>query len=205
MRWRGYGLFHDSWDPVCSFVPRINTLFMGYVRRHKTKLQVSNWEALTGAIESRALISALSSPLVWQIERKSVRSSERALLACSLPALVQCGSYGGVEMLRKSSSALAGWLDTAVACLSDLSVMPTSQSGVRRNQSCSLYLSCGWVVMVGPLPAESEGNQTGTPPKPRSAGQSSCSYLRLLNAMKTRWIAGIHSPIPECHPPPPPR
>ena len=52
LRWRGYGLSHDSMEPVSSFVPRINTPFMGYVRRQKTKLCVSDLEALTRAIEA---------------------------------------------------------------------------------------------------------------------------------------------------------
>ena len=50
--YRGYGPYHDTWEPVSSFVPRINTPFMEYVRRHKTKLQVSDLEALTRAIEA---------------------------------------------------------------------------------------------------------------------------------------------------------
>ena len=50
--WRGYGPSHDTWDPVSSFVPRINTPFMEYVRRHKVRLKVSDLEALTRAIEA---------------------------------------------------------------------------------------------------------------------------------------------------------
>ena len=51
--WRGYGPSHDSWEPVSSSVPQINTPFMDYVRRHKTKLQVSDLEALTRAMDAR--------------------------------------------------------------------------------------------------------------------------------------------------------
>ena len=87
-----------------------------------------------------------------QIEHKSGRSSVRLLLAGSLPALVQCRCGGVVEMLRKSSSPLFGCFDTAVACCSDLCVMPTSQSQVRRTQFCSLHLSHGQVVVVDPSP-----------------------------------------------------
>ena len=50
---RGYGLSHDTWEPVPSFVPRINTPFMDYIRKHKTKLHVSDLTALSRAIAAR--------------------------------------------------------------------------------------------------------------------------------------------------------
>ena len=59
VRWRGYGPSHDTWEPVSSFVPRINTPFMDYIRKHKTKMHVSDLAALTRAIAAR---SARSSP-----------------------------------------------------------------------------------------------------------------------------------------------
>ena len=53
VRWRVYGPSHDSWEPVSSFAPRINTPFMDYIRKHKTKLHVSDLAALTRAIAAR--------------------------------------------------------------------------------------------------------------------------------------------------------
>ena len=44
---------HDTWEPVSSFVPRINTPFMDYIRSHKTKLHVLDLAALTRAIAAR--------------------------------------------------------------------------------------------------------------------------------------------------------
>ena len=54
VRWRGYGPSHDTWEPVSSFVPRINTPFMDYIRRHKTKIHVSDLAALTRAMQPGA-------------------------------------------------------------------------------------------------------------------------------------------------------
>ena len=51
--WRGYGPSHDTWEPVSSFVPRVNTPFMEYIRKHKTKIHVSDLAALTRAIAAR--------------------------------------------------------------------------------------------------------------------------------------------------------
>ena len=41
-----------GWGPLSSFVLRINAPFMEYVCRHTMKLQVSDLEALTRAIEA---------------------------------------------------------------------------------------------------------------------------------------------------------
>ena len=51
--WRGYGPSHDTWEPVSLFVPRINTPFMDYIRKHKTEIHVSDLAALTRAIAAR--------------------------------------------------------------------------------------------------------------------------------------------------------
>ena len=53
VRLRGYGPSHDTWEPVSSFVPRINTPFMEYIRKHKTKIRVSDLAALTRGIAAR--------------------------------------------------------------------------------------------------------------------------------------------------------
>ena len=53
VRSRGYGPSHDTCEPVSLFVPRINTPFMDYIRKHKTKLHVSDLAALNRAIAAR--------------------------------------------------------------------------------------------------------------------------------------------------------
>ena len=53
VRWRGYGPSHETWERVSSFLPRNNTPFMDYIRKHKTKLHVSDLAALTRAIAAR--------------------------------------------------------------------------------------------------------------------------------------------------------
>ena len=50
---RGYGPSHHTWEPVSSFVPRINAPFTDYIRKHKTKIHVSDLAALTRAIAAR--------------------------------------------------------------------------------------------------------------------------------------------------------
>ena len=54
VRWRGYGPSHDTWEPVSSFVPRVNTPFMEYIHKHKTNIHVSDVAALTRAIAARS-------------------------------------------------------------------------------------------------------------------------------------------------------
>ena len=53
LRWRGNEAYQDTWVSVFAFVPRINTPLMGDARKHRTKLQVSDLEALTRTIEAR--------------------------------------------------------------------------------------------------------------------------------------------------------
>ena len=63
---------------------------------------------------------------------------------------VQCSSGGLVEMLRKLCGPLIWWLGTAVVCCSDLCVMLTSRSQVRRTQFCSLCLIHDRVLVLDP-------------------------------------------------------
>ena len=54
VRWRGSGPSRDTPVPVSLFVPRINTPFMDYIRNHKTKIHVSNWQHSAGQLQPGA-------------------------------------------------------------------------------------------------------------------------------------------------------
>ena len=88
-------------------------------------------------------------------------------------------------MLRKLSSPLTGWFDAAVACRSDVCVMPTSRSRLRRAQFYSLCLCHGWVVVVTP-PLPTFHAETRDP--------SRWPHSRLLNPVESRWMGGLLPP-----------
>ena len=50
--WQGYGLPTLLGNLFLSFVPRINTPFMEYIRMHTMRLQISDLAALSRALEA---------------------------------------------------------------------------------------------------------------------------------------------------------
>ena len=52
MLWARLWASPRTWEPVSSFVPRINTPFNDYFHRHTINHQVPDLEALTWAIEA---------------------------------------------------------------------------------------------------------------------------------------------------------
>ena len=52
VRWAFYGPSSDTSGPLSSFALRIDTPFMEYTRRHRTKSQVSDLEDLSKEIEA---------------------------------------------------------------------------------------------------------------------------------------------------------
>ena len=107
-------------------------------------------------------------------------------------------------MLRKSSSPLIGWFDTAAVCCSDLRIMPASRSRVRRTQFCSLCLSHGLVIVVDP-PVLNPWETSGTALHAETRVPSRWPHPHLLNTVEVRWIGGLLPPSQlsqvACHSP----
>ena len=99
-------------------------------------------------------------------------------------------------MLRRLSSPLIVWFNTAVACRSDLCVMPSSQSRVRRTEFCSLCLSSGRVVVVDPPPPcfiyRKPGLNTS---RAEIRGRSKWPHPSLMNPVETKCIGGLPPPF----------